>query len=300
MPRGVFVSLFLLSLIWGASFFLIKLLLAHFQPWTVVFLRSVFGFATLLVVCLLRREKISFKQTPWLALVCIGLFNTAIPWGLISWSELRLSSSMASVLNATTPLWTLVIGLVVFRIKSSRMQWLGILIGFVGLLILLDINPISIISADGWGFSGMMAATFCYGVAAHLSKKYVSGFSVFFSSLATLATCVVFSGVTAFSVETVNLTWIADWPTIFALVALGAFGSGVAYLLYYYIIQEGTPELVSMVTYLVPVTAILWGYLLLDETIHWTLLLGLVCILLGVFTANRRSQPDKKVEETAS
>jgi drug/metabolite transporter (DMT)-like permease len=108
------------------------------------------------------------------------------------------------------------------------------------------------------------------------------------TSFASLLIGCLASAPIAFSHESFSFLPLASWPHIFTLIGLGVFGSGIAYIMYYALIQKGSPEFASMVTYLVPATAIMWGYTLLDEEIHWSLLGGLACILLGVFLAGRQ------------
>lgn len=290
MPRSAYMNLILLSLIWGASFFFIKILLTAVQPWTVVMLRSLVGLAVLFVIMVIKRDWADLRKLPWIPLIATGCLNMAIPWGLITMSEQHLTSSVTSVLNATTPLWTMLIGLLFFRMKSSPAQWIGIGLGFVGILILLDLNTVSIISIDLLGFFGMIAATTCYGFAAHLAKKYLSNLSSIQVSLFTLLFSAIVSSVLALGTEEINWSAVFMPQSLLALCGLGMFGSGFAYVLYYMLIQKGGAEFTSMVTYLVPVTAILWGYALLDEAVHWNLLVGLVCISGGVFFAGRASR----------
>lgn len=290
MPRILYVFLGSLSLIWGGSFFFIKVLLTHFGPWSIAFLRSGFGIVTILVIMLLLRKPLELRQLPWKPLIIVGLFNTAVPWALIGFSETRVTSSMASVLNATTPLWTMIVGFLLFHIKGTRNQWLGMAVGFCGLLVLLDINPVNFISIDPLGFFGMLAATFFYGLSSHVLKRKVHGVSMYQTALSTLIVGNVASGIVAFGFESLTFVPLFQDPNvIWALLGLGTLGSGVAYILFYHLVQAGSAEFASMVTYLVPVTAILWGYLLLDESIHWTLVAGLGFILSGVFLAGRKS-----------
>nr|WP_241254421.1 DMT family transporter [Brevibacillus sp. SYP-B805] len=279
--------MFLLSLIWGGSFFFIKVLLGDFGPWTIAFLRSSFGLAAIVIIMLVMRKPFELKKIPWVPMAAVALVNTAIPWAFIGFSETRITSSMASVLNATTPLWTMIVGMLFFRTVTNRMQWLGMGIAFMGLIVLLGVNPVSIISVDLSGFIGMLAATFCYAVGSQLSKHLLKGLSMYQITFGTLLCCMVGSGVAACAMEPLSLAPLVSPVNIAMLIGLGVFGSGVAYILFYFLIQKGSPEFATMVTYLVPATAICWGYLLLHETIGWKLLAGLALILGGVYLAGK-------------
>ena len=137
MSRSLIVSLVLLSLIWGGSFFFNKLLLENYGPWMIAFLRSAFGLAAITVIMLALRKPILFRSIPWLSIAVLALINTAIPWALIPLSETRITSSMASVLNATTPMWTIIMGLLFFKSSVNRLQWAGMVVSFIGLMVLL-------------------------------------------------------------------------------------------------------------------------------------------------------------------
>lgn len=290
MPRSLFMVLVLLSLIWGGSFFFIKILLHDFGPWTIAFLRSAFGLAAIAAIMLILRKPFDLKKIPWVPMAVIALINTAIPWAIIGFSETRLSSSMASVLNATTPIWTIIVGMLFFKTVSSRLQWLGIGIASIGLILLLEINPVSIISVDLLGFVCMLAATFCYAVGSQMSKRFLAGVSMYQITFGTLLCSTIGSGCVAFAAESFSLVQLASWSNIAVLIGLGIFGSGIAYILFYYMIQKGSAEFATMVTYLVPASAIIWGYTLLNEEIKWSLFAGLIFIFGGVFLASKKTK----------
>lgn len=267
------------------------MLLHDFGPWTIAFLRS--GAGLVVIVCIMLGLKKPFRlwSISWVPMTIMALINTAIPWALIAFSETRLPSSMASVLNAMTPVWTIIVGVLFFRSISSRRQWLGIGIATVGLMVLLDINPETLISVDLIGFGCMIAATFCYAIGSQLSKSLLTlGYSMYQMTLGTLLCTMIGSGIMAFSTEEVSIPQLTSLTNILMIIGLGVFGSGIAYILFYFMVEKGSPEFATMVTYLVPCTAILWGYTLLDEHIKWTLLLGLVVILTGVFIASRKNK----------
>ncbi|GGF93711.1 DMT family transporter [Paenibacillus abyssi] len=288
MPRFVYAALILLSLIWGGSFYFIKMLLLDFGPWTIAFLRSACGLIVVAIIMLALKKPFAFRTIPWLAMGMMSIINTAIPWALIGFSETRLTSSMASILNATTPIWTIVVGMLFFGQKSGRAQWLGICIASFGLIILVGIESGSFLSVDTLGVICMLAASICYGIGSQLSKRLLNGFSMYQITFGTLLGCMLATGSMAFTVEEAALSHLASLHTVLMLVGLGGLGSGIAYILFYYIVQKGSPEFATMVTYLVPCTALVWGSTLLDEEIRWNMLTGLFIILAGVFLAGRR------------
>lgn len=293
MPRLVYFALILLSLIWGGSFYFIKMLLNDFGPWTIAFLRSGAGLIVVVLIMLVFRKPFDFRKIPWIPMAAMALINTAVPWAIIGFSETRLSSSMASILNATTPVWTIFIGMLFFKNVSTRTQWLGISIASVGLIVLLGINTESMISVDVIGFICMLTASLCYGIGSQLSKRLLTGYSMYQITFGTLLTCMISSGSMAFASETISYSHLVSITNIPMIIGLGAFGSGIAYILFYYIIQNGSAEFATMVTYLVPCTALIWGYSLLNEEITWNLIMGLLIVLGGVFIASKKPRPLK-------
>ncbi|SDO00399.1 Permease of the drug/metabolite transporter (DMT) superfamily [Paenibacillus sp. yr247] len=292
MSRTLYVVLFALSLIWGGSFYFIKVLLHDFGPWTIAFLRSSCGLITIVLIMLVLRKPFEWRKIPWIPMAIMASFNTAIPWAIIGFSETKLTSGMASVLNATTPLWTMIVGMLFFQAVTSRLQWIGMGIAFIGLLVLLGVNPVSIISVDLIGFICMIAATLCYGLGSQLSKRLLKGLSMYQITFGTLFCAALGSGSVALSVERISIPHLTSPTNIAVLIGLGVFGSGIAYILFYYMVQKGSPEFATMVTYLVPASAIIWGSTLLNEKIHWSLLSGLAFILGGVFLASKK-RPEK-------
>ncbi|AJS57179.1 DMT family transporter [Paenibacillus sp. IHBB 10380] len=295
MPRLAYAALISLSLIWGGSFFFVKVLLNDFGPWTIAFLRSSCGLIVVVVIMLGLRKPFGIREIPWIPMVIMSLINTAIPWALIAYSETHLTSSMASVLNATTPVWTIIVGILFFGTRSSRKQWLGISIASVGLIILLGVNTHSIISVDSIGLICMLSATFCYAIGSQLSKRLLTGYSMYQITFGTLVSSMLGSGAMAFTTEAVSLSHLASLSNMIMIAGLGGFGSGIAYILFYYMVQQGSAEFATLVTYLVPCTALVWGYALLGEDITWNLVVGLCIILGGVFVASRRQKLNQEM-----
>ncbi|MCM3781897.1 DMT family transporter [Neobacillus mesonae] len=125
MNRLPYVALLLLSMIWGSSYYFIKVLVEDFGAWTIVFLRSGLGLVVITAIMLATRRPLGFRTMPWIFMMIVAFTNTMIPWVIIGFSEIRISSSLASMLNATTPLFSLMLGIAFFGTRSNRMQWIG-------------------------------------------------------------------------------------------------------------------------------------------------------------------------------
>jgi drug/metabolite transporter (DMT)-like permease len=281
-------ALFTLSLIWGTSFLFIKLLVEPLGAWGVVFGRCLFGTVILLLIIAFRKDWKGLKGLPLGMIILVSLLNNAIPWFLIALSETKITSSYASLINATTPIWTLIIGFLFFQYKLRLFQWLGIALGFFGIIILSGVDVGNIKDQSLVGLFTMVGATLCYGYSTHLTKKYLSAVSVTMISFSTLLVSAIISFIMVLITDRTIFTMILE-PSIFgALVGLGVFGSGLAYLLYYYCIQKGSPEFASLVTYLVPISAMIWGAIVLNEDIHLSMITGFILILSGVYVSSKK------------
>ncbi|MBO1510590.1 DMT family transporter [Metabacillus bambusae] len=296
--KKLYGALFTLSIIWGTSFLFIKLLVNELGPWGVVFWRCLFGTITLLILFFFKKQDISRLRIitlPWIPLIFVALFNNVLPFGLIAMSEIGISSSLASVINATTPIWTIVIGSIFFMVPVRGKQWIGVFVGFVGILLLLNLDFKSLMNENFVGAGTMLAATFCYGLGAQLARKYLTQLPTIIVSTTTLFMSMLISfpfmlvtnhtkGYSGFSFE-----------TFLSLIGLGVFGSGFAYLFYYFMVKEGSAEFASLVTYIVPITAMIWGFLLLDEHISANMVIGLLFVFAGVYLSSAKANKKRTI-----
>lgn len=296
--KRLYLALLTLSLIWGMSFLFIKLLVVDIGVWGVVFWRCVFGAVTLLLLLIVQNKLKTVKGLPLLPIFFIALLNNALPWALIAVSETIISSSLASVVNATTPIWTILIGFTIFSSKMVKMQWVGVLVGFCGIIVLLELNLFQLFQNNLLGVGTMLGATMCYGFGAHISKKYLQDIPIMVISFSTLAVAGIISGVVMAIIEPSGFHSINSVDAVISLIGLGVFGSGFAYLLYYYMVKEGSAEFASLVTYLVPISAMIWGSVLLGENITPHMLIGLFLIFSGVYLSSYKTKTKKeKVEK---
>lgn len=281
-----------LSLIWGLSFVFMKWLLPSAGVWGIVFLRCLAGGIILLPILLWKRREIKGKL-PWKALIVVGICNCGLAWGLISLSETVINSTTASILNATTPIWTGLIGFILFSYRLTSRQWIGIFIGFFGILVLMDFQFGQLFGENFIGIGTMLAATICYGLAGQLTKRYLSEVGVLVISTFALFTGGIVGLIGMLFTEPFKLQMLLHPLPIFAIIGLGCFGSGLGQLIYFYINKKGSPELAATVTYLIPVSAMVWGYLLLEETITQNIIIGLLIIFAGVYLSSRKPK-DKR------
>jgi drug/metabolite transporter (DMT)-like permease len=287
MRRG-YLALFLLALIWGASFLFIKLALRDMSPATLVLSRSLAGALTLAVIFAARRQTpvpagTRARLLPFLAMAITG---SLIPWFGLGFGEQSISSALASILNATTPLWVAVFAYWVTPAeRPSGLNYLGVAIGFLGTGIVIAPGLIGQpLRATAVGTLAVAVAAASYAVAALVQRRRLRGISplqVGFWQLA-LTTPLAF----AVALPTIGATHL-HLTSIAAILALGVGGSGIAYLLYYFMMNTLGATRATTVTFLLPLTAVFWGASLLHEALTLPILAGMVVILAGVFLTSR-------------
>lgn len=278
-----------LALIWGSSFILIKLGLKVYGPGEVGALRIVAAGIFLAPLSIPKLLKLRPKQ--WGILFLIGLVGSFIPAFLFALAQTRIPSGIAGVLNATTPIFTLIIGAIFFATVITRRAAIGIFIGFVGVTVL-------IMSGEGeniWEkFSPyalfVVLATVCYGINVNVIKAYVSNISPItitgVSLLLVLPIAAVYLfGFTGFTYKLQHVEG-AGMSLLFVAL-LGVMGTALALIMFNRLVQIKTPVFAASVTYLIPIVALIWG-LWFDEKILWGHVVGMVGILMGVYIANRR------------
>jgi drug/metabolite transporter (DMT)-like permease len=283
--------LFTLALIWGASFLFIKIGVQEMSPATLVTLRLAFGVITLFEIAAARPALVAGWQRYWRLAILVAIFNVIIPYLLISWGETRIFSGTASILNATTPLFTVLLASVWIGNGHEALSWrkgIGILIGFLGVFLVFGLNgrafsdqslPIIL------GELAVVGASASYGVGGLLSRRYAGeGTGTLVGPMTSLTAALIIS--IPIAVLWNPPTAFPSWKALGAVAALGVLGTGVAYLFYFWLIRNVGAPRTSMVTYLLPFTALLWGWLVFGEPILPNAILGLALVLLGTMITN--------------
>ena len=279
--------LLILACIWGASFVLIKFSLEGLSPIQIVLARLSFGTLALLVILAARRIPLPRDLRMWGHLTLMAVVANVIPFFLFGWGEQRITSGMAGVLNGTTPLFTLLIAAALLPAERlSPARAMGLLAGFAG--VVLVVGPWRSEGANE--LSGQLAivlAAACYGVAFTYTRRFISGRG---EPLALAAgqlgagTLMLWVAAPLIAAEPMELTA----RVVLSAATLGAVGTGLAYLLYYRLITDAGATTASMVTYLIPVVAVILGVAVLGEPVTWNLFAGAAVVILGVAIADGR------------
>jgi drug/metabolite transporter (DMT)-like permease len=276
-----------LAAIWGSSFLLIKVADESLTPLQVALGRVVFGSAAVLCVLALRRQRLRFSPVAWLHLFVVALLFNSLPFVCFAWGETHTSSVLAGIWNATTPLWTLPFALALVREEPpSRAQALSVAIGFAGVLTVL--GPWR--GEGGSALAGNLACVAgaaCYGLGFAYSRRYLTRVHEPLTLSAGQLVCATVQLV-AVTLPVDGLPGHVSAKSLGSVAALGALGTGIAYLLNYAVIRAAGITVASTVTYVVPLFSTVLGVAVLSEPLHWNAPVGGAIVLLGAALAQNR------------
>jgi drug/metabolite transporter (DMT)-like permease len=277
-------ELVLLAALWGASFLFMRLGAHEFGPIALAFVRV--ALATVLLVPLLAsRGQLAMLHTHWKGLLLVGALNSAVPFALFSFAALSITAGLSSIANATTPLWTAVVAFVWLRQGLTPLRVLGLTIGFAGVAFLAWDKASFKPGADHsglWALGACLAAACCYGVAANATRRFLAGVSPL-----AVATG---SQITAALLLVLPAAWL--WPAAMpghvawgSALGLAALCTALAYILYFRLMARVGPTNAVSVTFLIPLFAILWGAIFLNEAITLQMAVGGAIVLVGIALA---------------
>ncbi len=280
-----------LGLIWGASFLFIKLGVHDMSPTVVVLIRCAAG--ALALAAIMRLTGRPLLGADWkgrlVSFAFMAVTNALVPWGAIAWGEQHISSGLASILNATTTLWAaILIFWVIPAERPSVINYVGVLIGISGVVILV-LPELSThgLSGDFFAALAVVVASISYAVSALYQRTRMRGMSVFEQSLGQLVFASVL--ILPLAAPALPLVHVAA-VSLAAVIALGLGGSGIAYLLYYYAMNTLGAVRATGVTFVVPITAVFWGVVLLHESLSLSIVIGMIVILAGIVLTNLHRQ----------
>lgn len=286
-----------LAAMWGFSFLFIKVAVEELSPIEVVAGRTLVGAAVLLVILRVRRRRLPRGWVIWGHLMVLASFGNAIPWAIFAWAEESISSGLASVINSLMPATTLAVAAAVGLERLTARKVGGLALAFAGTAIVVSGE----LGTPGRLFAvlGAVTATVFYAGATVYTKRFVSGREAPMA-LATgqVLGAAVLSTVAALVLEPVPDVGTLSWGITGSVVLLGAFGTGLAFLVFYALIERVGATNASMVTYLIPVVGLLAGWLILDESFGAHVLVGAGVIVAGIWLAQRERRPsDERVAE---
>ena len=284
MSYTLLALLLLLSAIWGASFLFIKIGVSEMGPLTFATLRVLVGSLVLLIISRLRREKLPTDPKLWRRFAVMGIFNALVPFGTIAWGTQYIPSGLSAILNATMPLFTFILAAAWGGERLTVRRVCGICIGFAGIIVLTWPQLRGGMQASLWGELAVIVGSLSYAIAAVYARRSLAGQSPIIASLGQVSTG--FLLFIPFSLLERPWTFTPSTQAILALLALGILGTGFAYILYYRLIQGLGATGASLVTYIVPLFGIFWGWAVLGERLSWHAFVALLMILGGLLLVN--------------
>jgi drug/metabolite transporter (DMT)-like permease len=282
--------LIILALVWGSSFILIKRGLEVYSPGEVGALRIVFAGMVLLPLSLPRLKGLNKRQVK--NLIVVGLVGSFIPAFLFAKAQTQLSSSLTGVFNAMTPLFVVIIGALFFKSRITRRNAIGLVIAFIGVVILLMVKEGGLGNFNEINAYALLVllACACYGLNLNIIKyrfvelKPVAITAISLSIVLPLALIYLFTS-TQFSFKLLHVEGAIQAAGYIAI--LGIVGTALALILFNVMVKVATPVFASSVTYLIPVVAIMWG-LLDGEVLLAGHYFGIIAVIFGVWVGNRR------------
>ena len=284
---GLYIAL---GVVWGCSFIFIKLGLEFLTPIGVAFGRVSLGALTLVFWARYKKIELPKDKKLWLHLWVVALLLNVIPGFLFAFAETKVTSILAGIINAVTPLMTLLAIMIAFREeKPKNFQVLGLILGFLGVLTVLGAwqglgaNPIGAVFA-------LLLAVTCYGISFPYSRKFVLPHKL---KPEAIAAAQVSTGALTllpfYLIDGIAKDEYRPGP-VFAMIALGVFGSGFAYIWNFKIMEAAGSAIASTVTYVTPVVAVIVGIIFLGESIDWNEPVGALIVLLGAAIGQQRIQ----------
>jgi drug/metabolite transporter (DMT)-like permease len=270
------------GLIWGGSFLFVEYALTALTPIGVAFWRTTFGALAMLIAIAIYSSKLPTSFDAWKKMTIAGMFMSSVPFTLFAFAQTYVSSALASIINAVTPMATVVVMLIAFRNEKLKPHVVvGLLVGLVGVLVVLgvwqgfgDNEPLAIVA--------LLVAVTCYGIGTPYVRKYIAPLKL--STEVSVFGQIGTAAITLLPVYLISGQYFTSAPSLAAVgsvIAIGALGSGVAYLLYYKVLDVVGSAIASSVTYITPIIAVILGVLLLNEQLHWYEPVGGLIVILG-------------------
>ncbi len=281
MKKQLAAEFVLLAALWGSSFLFMRFGAAEFGAWATAGARVAVASIALLPVLLLSGQWNAFRQNAG-RILFVGVLNSGLPFALYAYALLSITTGLSAILNATVPLFGALVAWLWLKERPGQWRAVGLAIGFVGVA-LLSWNKASFKpGGTGWAVVACLGATLCYGIAASITRKHLTGVPALTITSASLA------GAALALIPATYWYWPAQTPGVEAwgaIVALGLFCTAWAYVLFYRLIAEAGPAKALTVTFIVPLFALLYGALLLGEVVTLAMAgYGLVILLGGALS----------------
>jgi len=281
-----FVYLIVLALVWGSSFILIKRGLVGLTPFQLGSLRIVFAALFLLLIGFRSIKEIQLRHWKYLALT--ALFGTFLPVYLFSVAQTQMSSSVSAILNSLTPLNTLILGILLFKIDFQKRQIYGVAIGLIGSALLI-LNGAANHPEQDYSYAVLLIiASICYALNVNFIKLYLSDLKPLSITTGNFVVLLIPGLIVLYFSDFFEAVQLEETQNVLGyIVLLGIVGTALANILFFKLIKISSPVFASSVTYLIPVVAFFWG-LVDNESLTSIQFLGAAIILIGIYLSAKK------------
>ena len=287
MRRKNLLLLFVLAMLWGPSFLFIKVAVAEISPITLVFGRVAIAAVLLTLLLRLQKHHLPPPGRIWIYLAIVAFFQISFPFVLISWAEQIIDSASASILNGMTPIFTIILAhLLTTDDKITSAKATGIFLGLLGSVFLVAPVLFGGVQATTLGLLAIIVATASYGFALVFARKHLRGMPSMVAPTSQMLLATLYLIPLVFLIDQPFSQPIPSLKAAGSVVALAVFGTTLAFIVYYRLIETADASYISLVTYLVPIFGILLGVLVLGERLGWNDYAGFALILTGVMIVN--------------
>jgi len=276
-----------LSMIWGASFFFVEIAVERMTPLTIVLCRVSVAALLLMGFVLLTGRKMPRNPGIWGAFLALGALNNVIPFSLITWGQNHIDSSLASILNATAPVFSVILAHFLTKDEPiTRNRLAGVLFGWCGVAVLIGIDVLNGVGMKIAGQIAVLGAALLYAFAAIFARRFkdidpVVVAAGMLTGSTTIMIPLAFMVEQPFSLDPSLITWLA-------LFGLSAISTSLAYIIYFYVLSKAGATNILLVTFLIPVSAIFLGMVVLGETPGWNAFAGMGLIFFGLIFIDGR------------
>ena len=282
--------LLLLSLLWGGSYFFVGVAVDELPTMTIVFARVSIGAIALLLCLKIFGIQMPWTRQAWTLFFIMGLLNNAIPFSLIVWGQSALASGVAAIINASTPLLTILVAhFYTTDEQITRTKALGVLIGFFGVVVLIGIDSVTTLDGNFWASLACIAAALSYACAGVFGRRFVR------AGIAPMATATgqlcASSCLLCLMMLVIDAPWTLTLPSasaLWALIGVGVFSTALAYTIYFRILATAGATNLLLVTFLLPINAIILGVSFLNEALLIRHMLGMLLIGLSLLIIDGR------------
>jgi drug/metabolite transporter (DMT)-like permease len=287
--RTDWILFVILSFLWGSSYLWIKIAVEDgVTPFVLIAGRLAIGLALLVVILWRSKVTLPRERRMYGHLAVMGVINIALPFFLITWGEQSIDSALASILNSTVPLMTIILAAFLLRDEPATLnRLLGVVVGFVGVFVITSPSLAGAPESNLLGELAMLGSSLCYAIGAIYARHHVRGLEPMVPAFFQVFFALIVTGLAALVLESPGSVELTG-PALLAIVWLGLLGSGFAYPIFFGLLKRWGPTRTSMVAYTLPIWGISLGFLVLAEPIDGRIIAGTALIVSGIALVNSR------------